>query len=81
MVENPQVSALKASLAADGYELSITSEGDAVSVAVSAGPAACAECLVPKPIFRSILARAMGVGETTMTLTYPGEQHQAYDHD
>ncbi len=40
---------------------------------ITAGPAACADCLVPKPIMRNILHAALGVPEDAIVLTYPGE--------
>ena len=64
---------LKASLAADGYQLVVTQIGDLVSASVSPGPDACAECLVPKAVFRGILAHALGISEATIEVAYPGE--------
>jgi hypothetical protein len=42
-------------LASDGYRLEITETDTCVVLHVVAGPSACAECLVPKPAFRSIV--------------------------
>lgn len=44
-------------LAADGYLLEATRVAESVRIAVKAGPDACAECLVPKPIMQSIAAQ------------------------
>jgi hypothetical protein len=45
--------------------------GSGVRVTITAGPAACADCLVPPPIMRGILGGALGVPEDEITLVYP----------
>jgi hypothetical protein len=47
-------------LGADGYQLDATASGDhSVVVRVVAGPDACADCLVPRPVMEGILADAL----------------------
>ena len=48
-------------LASDGYELrwSLSSPGRVV-VQILAGPDACAECLVPRPLMEAIMSDALG---------------------
>ena len=67
------LSGLRSTLEADDYGMSVTESGSRVEVTITAGPAACADCLVPKPIMRNILHAALGVPEDAIVLTYPGE--------
>lgn len=47
-------------MAGDGYELSwAESAADKVVVTITAGPDACADCLVPLPVMESIMADAL----------------------
>ncbi len=47
-------------LASDGYNLSWSvTEKDTVVVQIEAGPDACADCLVPRPIMEAIMADAL----------------------
>lgn len=64
---------LRSSLAADDYRMDVTATGDGVAVRISAGPDACADCLVPKDLMRSVLTSALGVPEERIALWYPGE--------
>jgi hypothetical protein len=72
-MDESAVGGLRASLEADGYELAVSQEGQAVKAVVVAGPDACADCLVPKPLFASILAASLGVDEADVDVTYPGD--------
>ena len=63
-------------LEADGFVLAVSRPADArVVLEVTAGPDACAECLVPKEIFESIardhLARA-GL-RSALEIRYPAD--------
>jgi hypothetical protein len=62
-------------LAADGYELSVTHNGDRARVEVIAGPEACADCLVPHDLMLDILHQMIDPTETKPTvpidLVYP----------
>jgi hypothetical protein len=47
-------------LAADGYTLSWSVTGqDKVVVRIAAGPEACADCLVPRPVMETIMSKAL----------------------
>ena len=74
MVDEEALQRLRSSLEADGYRLDVR-QGDAgrVGVRISATPTACADCLVPKPLLRSILRQALGVAEDSIDLSYPSE--------
>jgi hypothetical protein len=60
---------------ADGYDLRVddVSSDGVVSVRISAGPDACAECLVPKPIaVGTIKASLRGLGDIRrVEVVYP----------
>jgi hypothetical protein len=73
-IEEEGLQALRSSLEADGYRLEVRAEDGRVGVRISATPQACADCLVPKPLMRSMLRDALGVGEESIDLTYPSEQ-------
>jgi hypothetical protein len=46
-------------------------QGDSADVAIIAGPDACEECLVPKPLMQSMLAPVLGVDPASIRLVYP----------
>jgi hypothetical protein len=62
---------LRSTLEADDYRMAVTESGGSVEVTITAGPAACEDCLVPKPIMRNILHAALGVPEDAIVLRYP----------
>jgi hypothetical protein len=70
-IDENALSGLRSTLAADDYRMSVTEYGDGVEVTITAGPAACDDCLVPKPIMRNILHAALGVPEDAIALVYP----------
>ena len=72
-IDESAVSGLRSTLEADDYRMSVAESGAGVEVTITAGPDACADCLVPKPIMRNILHAALGVPEDAIVLTYPGE--------
>ena len=45
--------------------------GDRIRVTITAGPEACADCLVPENLMRGILGQALGVPGDSIDLTYP----------
>lgn len=47
---------LAEAMRADGYDLTVATRDPDIEVTVTAGPEACAECLVPKKVF-GIMAR------------------------
>ena len=71
MIDTERAGEIAATLAADGYYLQIAEEGDRVRVTITAGPDACADCLVPENLMRGILGQALGVPQDTIDLTYP----------
>jgi hypothetical protein len=65
-------------LRSDGYEVEVSVVDDVISVRVTAGPDACADCLVPKPLMTDIVVQALGdvglqVPSERVRLTYPGD--------
>jgi hypothetical protein len=58
-------------LAADGYNLAVEEHGHRVALTVSPGPDACADCLVPKDVFRGIAANQLGIEGDLIDITYP----------
>jgi hypothetical protein len=73
MVDESGLRTMRAALEADGYLLDVTEAGDRLDARISAGPAACEDCLVPKPILLAMLHQALGVPERSIDLHYPGE--------
>ena len=71
MIDAERAGDIAATLAADGYHLRIAEAGDRVRVTITAGPDACADCLVPENLMRGILGQALGVPENAIDLTYP----------
>ena len=71
MIDAERAGDFAATLAADGYLLAIAEAGDRVRVTITAGPGACADCLVPENLMRGILGQALGVPPDTIDLTYP----------
>lgn len=62
---------MRASLAADGYELAAREEGERVVVTISATPEACEDCLAPPDVMRAILGQSLAVPADTIELHYP----------
>jgi hypothetical protein len=67
---------LRRTLAADDYDLALTETPAGIAARITAGPDACADCLVPKPLMRNILRDALGVPEERITLAYPDDAVQ-----
>lgn len=65
------VADLRRTLAADDYAMEVERAGPGVVVRITAGPEACADCLVPPPVMLAILGGALGVAEDEITLVYP----------
>ncbi|OLT04673.1 hypothetical protein BJF90_21770 [Pseudonocardia sp. CNS-004] len=72
-IDETALSGLRSTLAADDYRMAVAEAGDTVEVTITAGPAACDDCLVPKPIMRNILHAALGVPEDAIVLVYPAD--------
>ncbi|HEY6294650.1 MAG TPA: hypothetical protein VIX15_03215 [Streptosporangiaceae bacterium] len=71
MIDAERAVVLRSTLAADGYEMDVAEQGDRVRVTIIATDQACADCLVPKDLMRSILAQTLGVPDDAIDLTYP----------
>src|SRR5690606_21046704 len=54
-IDESALSGLRSTLEADDYRMAVSESGSAVEVTITAGPDACEDCLVPKPIMRNIL--------------------------
>jgi hypothetical protein len=71
---------IRTALQADGYDLMLTADDSGrITLEVKAGPNACADCLIPKDVFVSIVAHAIGdgtgqAGERDLSIIYPGER-------
>jgi hypothetical protein len=70
-IDEKALEGLRTTLAADDYRLDVAPAGSGIEVTITAGPDACADCLVPKPLMRSALQNALGVAEDKITLVYP----------
>lgn len=73
-IDESALAQLRSTLAADDYALAVADTGGGVRVSITAGPSACEDCLVPKPLMRGVLHQALGVPEDAITLIYPGEE-------
>lgn len=74
-IDQTQIDALRGSLEADDYHLSLEVSGDGANAVITAGPDACAECLVPKDLMKQMLAPMIGVDAGRIEMTYPVEVH------
>jgi hypothetical protein len=75
-VDQQQLEKVRRSLEADDYRLQVTVHSGRARVAIAAGPTACADCLVPKDLMRSMLAPVLGVPPDMIELAYPAEVEQ-----
>jgi hypothetical protein len=64
---------IRKTLAADGYTIEAREEGERVLVQIGATPEACDDCLVPPPVMRGILEKALAVPASQIDLRYPEE--------
>lgn len=74
-IDQTQLDALRGSLEADDYRLALDIEGETATAVITAGPDACAECLVPKDLMRQMLSPMIGVPADRIEMTYPVEVH------
>ncbi|GAA0899176.1 hypothetical protein [Pseudonocardia zijingensis] len=72
-IDESALSGLRSTLEADDYRMAVSESGSSIEVTITAGPDACEECLVPKPLMRNILHAALGVPEDDITLVYPAD--------
>jgi hypothetical protein len=65
---------LARTLAADDFQLAVEQTGErAVTLTVTAGPSACADCLVPQDITRRLAVKHLGRPEWTVEVIYPSD--------
>jgi hypothetical protein len=70
------ISATRKGLEASGFSVSCADRADTLTVSVRAGPDACAECLVPKPVLQSIIGgelAAQGIQVAGVEVIYPAD--------
>jgi DNA-binding transcriptional LysR family regulator len=72
-IDQAQLDQLRQTLQADDYRLDVDVHDDSADVAIVAGPDACDECLVPKPLMASMLAPVLGVQPESIRLVYPAD--------
>lgn len=70
-IDQAELEEFRKSLAADGYRLDVDVRAESAEVRIIAGPDACADCLVAKPMMRSMLAPVLGVAADNIDLRYP----------
>ena len=58
-------------LRADGYDLRVEAAPGGVSVAIDAGPEACADCLAPEQIVRAMIEDKLEGSVAVVEITYP----------
>lgn len=75
MIDSEGLASLRTSLAADGYDIEV-SEGERISVVISATPEACTECLVPPNVMVPILEHTLKVPGDLIDLTYPADHER-----
>ena len=68
-----RTAALASTLEADGYHLAIEELDSRLAVTITAGPDACEDCLVPKDVFRGIVAHQVGIDGDLIDITYPAD--------
>jgi hypothetical protein len=62
---------LAAMLRADGYDLRVEAAPGGVSVAIDAGPEACADCLAPEQVVRAMIEDKLEGSVALLEITYP----------
>lgn len=70
-IDHAGLEEFRKSLAADGYRLDVDVSADSADVRIVAGPDACDDCLVSKPVMRTMLAPVLGVPADDIDLRYP----------
>ena len=58
-------------LAADGYALDASEDGERVVIRIEATPDACEDCLAPPDVMRAILGKTLAVPAEAIDLHYP----------
>lgn len=73
MFSAEDLAGIRATLAADGYELDAHEEAERVVVTITATAEACEDCLAPPEVMRAILGKSLAVPAEAIDLRYPGE--------
>lgn len=74
MIDEAGLQELQESFDADGYALDVREEDDRVKAVISVARAdACADCLVPPEALTAIMGQILGVGASTIDISYPTE--------
>jgi hypothetical protein len=71
MFSQQGLESMRATLAADGYDLDAREVGERVLVTIGATPEACEECLAPPDVMRAILGKTLAVPAEAIDLVYP----------
>ena len=58
-------------LAADGYAIDASEDGERVVITIEATPEACEDCLAPPEVMRAILGKTLAVPTEAIELHYP----------
>lgn len=75
MMDQAQLDALRQSLEADDYHLALEVTDDNAVATITAGPDACAECLVPKDLMKRMLSPMIGIDAERIEMNYPVDVH------
>ncbi|MGP4025902.1 hypothetical protein [Actinomadura sp. 3N407] len=73
MRDDARLEQMRATLAVDGYHLSVDEAGSGFDVRITADPGTCADCLIPKQAMASMLQAVLGVDRDAIRLSYPGD--------
>jgi hypothetical protein len=71
MFSHEGLESMRATLAADGYDLDAREDGERVVVTIAATPEACEDCLAPPEVMRAILEKTLAVPAAAIELHYP----------
>lgn len=73
MRDEARLEQMRATLAVDGYHLSVQEDGSGFDVRITADPDTCADCLVPKEAMVRMLQPVLGAVPDAIRLSYPGD--------
>ncbi|MFF4777968.1 hypothetical protein [Microtetraspora fusca] len=73
MKDDARLEQMAATLAVDGYHLTVEESGAGFDVRITADPETCGDCLVPKKILVTMLQPILGVDADAIRLTYPND--------
>lgn len=73
------ISETRKSLEASGFSVACADTGGVLTISLTAGPEACADCLVPRAVLESIVGRELaerGVQALGIRVVYPADLAQ-----